>query len=170
MALFREVLDECGLKDIGFSGIPWTYDNRKSGQRNVKVRLDRGVATQEWMDRFFDASITHLTSPVSDHCPLLLTVQVENRRQNGGKQQYYEIMWECDPSLDDSVAQFWSREQTKGDLGTIHRALKGMMQALKEWSHERFGSVRKEIERLRTHLAALQDAGSDDNEIKNTIR
>jgi hypothetical protein len=44
MAAFREVLDFCNLRDIGFSGVPWTYDNRKEGARNVKVRLDRGVA------------------------------------------------------------------------------------------------------------------------------
>jgi hypothetical protein len=42
MADFREVLDFCELRDIGFSWIPWTYDNRKEGPRNVKVRLDRG--------------------------------------------------------------------------------------------------------------------------------
>ena len=53
MAEFREALDLCGLTDLGFSGIPWTYDNKKSGARNVKVRLDRAVATQDWANRFF---------------------------------------------------------------------------------------------------------------------
>jgi hypothetical protein len=43
MADFREVLEFCGLRDAGFSGTPWTYDNNKSGNRNVKVRLDRGL-------------------------------------------------------------------------------------------------------------------------------
>jgi len=46
MANFRDVLDDCRLKDLGFSRTPWTYDNKKSGTRNVKVCLDRGVATQ----------------------------------------------------------------------------------------------------------------------------
>jgi hypothetical protein len=53
MADFREVLEFCGLRDAGFSGTPWTYDNNKSGNQNVKVRLDRGVATQDWLNRFF---------------------------------------------------------------------------------------------------------------------
>lgn len=42
MEQFRDVLAECDLKDLGFSGTPWTYDNKKRGSRNVKVRLDRG--------------------------------------------------------------------------------------------------------------------------------
>jgi hypothetical protein len=40
MEAFREVLDFCELRDIGFLGVPWTYDNRKAGSRNVKVGLD----------------------------------------------------------------------------------------------------------------------------------
>ena len=83
MADFRDTLDVCGLKDLGFSGLPWTYDNRKSGGRNVKVRLDRGAATQSWLNRFFDASVTHLASPCSDHCPLLMRVVQEQGRNAG---------------------------------------------------------------------------------------
>jgi hypothetical protein len=37
MAAFREVLDFCNLRDIGFSGVPWTYDNRKEGARMSKL-------------------------------------------------------------------------------------------------------------------------------------
>jgi hypothetical protein len=40
---FREVLSHCDLYDIGFTGTPWTYDNKRQGDRNVKVRLDRAA-------------------------------------------------------------------------------------------------------------------------------
>uniref|UniRef100_A0ACD5ZPF3 Uncharacterized protein n=1 Tax=Avena sativa TaxID=4498 RepID=A0ACD5ZPF3_AVESA len=42
---FREVLSHCDLHDIGFLGTPWTRDNKQRGVRNVKVRLDRAVAS-----------------------------------------------------------------------------------------------------------------------------
>ena len=170
MAEFREALDLCGLTDLGFSGIPWTYDNKKSGARNVKVRLDRAVATQDWANRFFYASVTHLTSPCSDHCPLLLCVQQEQAQRWGGKQCFYEIMWERDASLGERISQAWEGEGSKGDLGTISSALRGVMKALKEWSSVQFGSVRKELERLRALLAELQANGNDDLAVKNTIR
>jgi hypothetical protein len=45
---FREVLSHCDLHDVGFIGLPWTYDNKQLGERNVKVRLDRVVASPNW--------------------------------------------------------------------------------------------------------------------------
>ncbi|CAL5097923.1 unnamed protein product [Urochloa decumbens] len=170
MEAFRDTLDMCGLRDIGFAGIPWTYDNKKSGQRNVKVRLDRGVANQDWLDRFPDASVFHLTSPCSDHCPLLVSVLQEPQTQRVERQAYYEIMWEREASLDDCVKEAWEREHTAGDLGDINVALKGMMRSLKSWSSEKFGSIRKELERMRAALAQLQAMNQDEQAIKAAIR
>jgi len=34
------VLQDCGLLDLGFKGLPWTYDNKRAGEQNVNVRLD----------------------------------------------------------------------------------------------------------------------------------
>jgi len=72
MEAFRDMLQFCELHDIGFKGLPWTYDNGLSGRRNVKVRLDRAVATDSWSNLFERAEVEHLVSPCSDHCPLLL--------------------------------------------------------------------------------------------------
>jgi len=36
---FRDVLGLCGLQDLGFSGLPWTYDTNRGGNRNVKVSV-----------------------------------------------------------------------------------------------------------------------------------
>lgn len=43
MAAFRDVLADCGLIDLGFVGLPSTYDNGRDNNANVKVRLDRAV-------------------------------------------------------------------------------------------------------------------------------
>lgn len=154
---------------MGFAGLPWTYDNKKLGCRNVKVRLDRGVATSRWMDRFPDASVLHLTSPCSDHCPLLVSIVQEQRVCRRERQAFYEIMWEREVSLDECIQEAWSHADTKGHLGTIHTALKGLMLSLKQWSADKFGSVRKKLEELRAMLASLQAAGEDYRIIKVTI-
>jgi hypothetical protein len=44
MKAFREALSYCNLTNLGFSGIPYTYDNKRAGRAYVKVRLDRAVA------------------------------------------------------------------------------------------------------------------------------
>jgi hypothetical protein len=45
---FREILAHCEVFDLGFSGMPWTYDNKQTCERNIKVRLDRVVASSSW--------------------------------------------------------------------------------------------------------------------------
>jgi hypothetical protein len=55
MEAFREVLFDCNLSDLGFSGMPYTYDNRRLGRANVKVRLDRAVACPQWRDLYADS-------------------------------------------------------------------------------------------------------------------
>jgi hypothetical protein len=155
---------------MGFFGTPWTYDNRKMGNRNVKVRLDRGVASQPWLNCFGDASVTHLISPCSDHCPLLLSVQQGVKDTSGGKQAYYEIMWEREASLGERIDQAWQLEHTRGDLGHINRALKSVLLSLKAWSRKNFGSIRKELEAKRRELAKLQATDTDRNAIREAIR
>ena len=41
---FRETIDGCKFQDLGFVGIPYTWDNRQEGAANVKVQLDRYLA------------------------------------------------------------------------------------------------------------------------------
>ena len=78
---FREVLSQCDLHDLGFSGLPWTYNNKQEGERNVRVSLDRAVASLSWTDLFSDAQVVHLVSSRSDHCPLLLKAEVATRER-----------------------------------------------------------------------------------------
>jgi hypothetical protein len=41
MAGFQQAVTECGLVDLGFTRLPYTWDNQRDDERNVKVRLDR---------------------------------------------------------------------------------------------------------------------------------
>jgi exonuclease III len=75
---FREVLNHCNLYDLGFTGLPWTYDNMKKGDGNVRVRLDRVVASSGWMQRFANARLHHIVSARSDHCPILMEVEKDS--------------------------------------------------------------------------------------------
>lgn len=91
---FWEVLSYCELYDIGFSGIPWTYDNKQEGEHNVRVQLDRAVASLGWSDHFSDAHLKHLVSSRSDYCPILLMVETKWREPRQRRCMRYEIMWE----------------------------------------------------------------------------
>jgi hypothetical protein len=67
---FREVVQYCGFTDLGFSGAPFTWDNRRDGVHNIKVRLDRALADEKWLDLFGDSVVSHVQTTVSDHCAI----------------------------------------------------------------------------------------------------
>lgn len=72
MLQFVEVINVCGLKDIGFVGPSFTWLYQRSDGVQIRERLDRALATAEWISLFPTAKLHHLTSTTSDHSPLLL--------------------------------------------------------------------------------------------------
>jgi hypothetical protein len=146
MLLFREALSDCGLEDIGFVGVPFTYDNGREGAANVKVRLDRAVADSSWRDLFADATLRHLVSPRSDHCPLLLEIRKEAWSSHGPRTFCYEIMWERLESLAQEIKEAWCTAPNREGLGGVVTTLHRVQGALRVWSKKNFGSVSKEIE------------------------
>jgi hypothetical protein len=124
---FREVLYDCDLTDLGFLGIPYTYDNKRQGRANVRVRLDRVVAYPAWRDMFADSEVQHLVSPVYDHCPILVQIEREVRVPQRQPRRQYEIMWERESALSEVVANAWREAGDKIDLADIMRGLDGVM-------------------------------------------
>jgi hypothetical protein len=104
---FREVLSFCDLHDLVFYGLPWTNDNKQSGDRNVRVRLDRVVAFPSWTDWFPDAKPKHHVSVSSDHCHVFLDLDQVNEPWQQKKILRYEIMWEREESLPCEIKEVW---------------------------------------------------------------
>lgn len=73
---FRDYIEQCGLRDLGFVGHNFTWSNKQAGDRNIQEWLDRSLATDGWIERFPRARVTHLTCLLSDHCPLFLETKV----------------------------------------------------------------------------------------------
>ena len=92
---FRDVPKVCGLGDLGFAGLSYTFDNRRGGRANIKVRLDRVVANNPWRDIFAHARVEHLVAPSFDHLPILLRCALEEPNQAASRScRQYEVMWD----------------------------------------------------------------------------
>ena len=156
MVAFRDTLLVCELKDLGFQGIPFTYDNGRRGNANVKVRLDRALADDRWRDIFTDASVVHLVTPCSDHCPILVKLDREAATGSVCKCRRYEIMWEREHALPEVISNAWQDCGPKSDLGEVNAALKKVMDVLQTWGGRKFGNVTRELARLRKKLENLR--------------
>jgi hypothetical protein len=166
MAAFRDVLELCGLVDLGFSGVPFTYDNKRSGAANVKVRLDRAVASNDWRNLFPYNSVQHLVTPCSDHLALLIKGELEEPQNVRKKCRQYELMWERDHTLPEVIKNAWPDCGVIRNIGDVGKALKETMDKLHVWSKTKFGSIRLELEKSRAQLEELMHMNADKQEIR----
>ncbi|XP_073353921.1 uncharacterized protein [Aegilops tauschii subsp. strangulata] len=110
MAGFREAVDVCGLSDIGYMGLDWTFEKRVTGGQFCRVRLDRALASPSWSNLFPFASLEHLTAAKSDHTPVFLKTDLETgcQRMIGKKPFRYECAWETDERFRETVDEAWN--------------------------------------------------------------
>ncbi|KAK4707383.1 hypothetical protein R3W88_033072 [Solanum pinnatisectum] len=69
---FISVIEACGLIDLGYTGIPFTWCNQRAAQARVWKRLDRAMVNDKWLEVMPQTTVEHLSSVGSDHTPLLL--------------------------------------------------------------------------------------------------
>uniref|UniRef100_A0A453HUU9 Endonuclease/exonuclease/phosphatase domain-containing protein n=1 Tax=Aegilops tauschii subsp. strangulata TaxID=200361 RepID=A0A453HUU9_AEGTS len=164
MVAFRDALEVCGLVDLGFVGVPFTYDNKRSRASNVKVRLDRAVATNEWRNMFAFSSILHIPSPCSDHVAVLLKGSADPGPSRKSSRRY-ELFWERDAALPEVIKEAWAAVGGVQNLAQLRDALSKTMVSLGVWS-KKFGNIRREIAKSRSQLEELMHMNADKADIR----
>lgn len=105
---FKEVLDECGFQDLGFIGNKFTWCNGHKEGYMIWERLDRAVATTNWVARFPATKVLHLECRLFDHKPLvILHMGVPKKRR---KPWRFEQMWLDDDGCKDIVDSVWRQQ------------------------------------------------------------
>lgn len=95
MQQFRDVLNECGVMDMGFKGFPFTWSKHWQNGLLVWERLDRVVALQEWFLEFPGMIVHHVNSTTSDHKMLWIDQAYLEFKQKKKKKRFEEI-WFAD--------------------------------------------------------------------------
>lgn len=155
MANFRETLSFCDLHDLGYQGPSWTYDNKQQGNKNIRAKIDRAVASLSRCDLFTNHSMTDICSTRSDHFPVLEQTEYNYWRKKNNRQFHYEQMWERMPSLQSTVEQVWKEKGKARDLAEVSSKLGSMRGALTKWSRNNFGSVLRKTKLIRDTISRL---------------
>lgn len=74
--------------DLPLRGVEFTWSNML--ECLVMSQLDRFLVSTEWLDLFPDCTLQALAQLISDHCPLLLEIGMEDW---GPLPFKFEIMW-----------------------------------------------------------------------------
>nr|CAD1833443.1 unnamed protein product [Ananas comosus var. bracteatus] len=79
MNLFNDLINELALIELPMANQSYTWSNM---QRNpILAKLDRFLISTEWEQEFPLSKVKALPRVISDHCPILLSVERTARRK-----------------------------------------------------------------------------------------
>ena len=103
------------MEDLGFKGYPYTWNNKRPGEANTRIRLDRAVATREWKEKFQLSSVVHLAPHASDHLPIVLYTQKFEKNSRQGRRGFkFEETWLLWEECEAIVKEAWTLEHNGG--------------------------------------------------------
>ncbi|XP_074378461.1 uncharacterized protein LOC141719998 [Apium graveolens] len=104
---FTEVVDACGLTDLGFIGEKYMWEKSRGSCNWVQERLDRGLATQDWCNLFPQAEVQVLEVATSDHLPLYLQLNKKVYRRKERRFRF-ENSWLRESECEIVVKNGWN--------------------------------------------------------------
>lgn len=154
---FRDAVAHRGFQELGFIGLPYTWDNRQHGGHNIKVRLDRGLATATFMELFHGVNVWHQQTTELDHCGLVIECLGRRGRRRWRQKNFrYENMWQRHPEYMDFVRGSWEYTRGSVDMSGVHGRLGHMREVLQTWDIDIFGSVHKQLASMRKELEQVR--------------
>ena len=164
--MFRDTINVCNLNDLGFSCDIFTWaNNHDHDNSHMKCRLDRFLATPEWISLFPNHSNTHFIKFGSDHNPILLEFSKFNHdRSKFHKVQRFEQIWLNNEGHNKVVQQTWANSQIP-----IAQRLSLTLTNMSNWGKETFGNIHRRIGTTQEALGALYNM-SDQQGIMTQIK
>ncbi|XP_062011862.1 uncharacterized protein LOC133728462 [Rosa rugosa] len=154
---FSKCVEDCGLADLNFVGPCFTWRGIRGGEE-IKVRLDRFLANREWMDLFLSSRVIHLKPSKSDHLPIFIEVSTTRPRKKRKKKRFrFEAHWLQDAECANVVRRGWNEVEGLNPFHTVCMKIERTRQALWDWSKEKFGNLKVEIEKVRAMLSTFYD-------------
>jgi hypothetical protein len=164
---FRLFINNNGMVDLGFSGNPFTWSNNRDGVHLIKERLDRGLASSQWIHLFSSFSVQHLPAITSDHNALLL--QTTTPLNNLPRPFKFEEFWTKDPSCRNVISTAWSSVFVGSPAYSLTKKLKATKNALKTWNKHHFGHIQSRISTLTRQLDIIQQSTTSEQSLQAEI-
>ncbi|XP_059070804.1 uncharacterized protein LOC131860410 [Cryptomeria japonica] len=154
---FQEFVDSSYLREIVANNDKYTWTNRRQGFTCIAEKLDRFFPFSDWsmVPGLVESSILRFSG--SDHFPIQLVFASDP--YSGGSPFRFEKIWIRDPSLLDSLTQWWQecRIGNHSKMFIFPKNLSYIKAKLKEWIRVHFKNIFTEIQRIENELRALND-------------
>lgn len=125
--MFRETINRCQLRDLGYVGSNYTWSKRLGSQGRVRERLDRALVFMDWVVAFPSVRLYHVSNSVSDHSILVLKeTSFPRKQQRCSKLWRFESMWLEDERCKDVVKEVGKEDETETHNGHWKHALRSV--------------------------------------------
>lgn len=150
---FRQFVIDIGAVDIGYSGYPFTWVNRRFGDGMIKEHLDRVLVSPEWRLKFDRAQVRHLFAVGSDHAAMLLDTNPP--KFSGPRQFRFDSRWVDDSESYDIVRRGWQSVKRGSKMFEVFQKVKNCRNELRCWSKRKNFNARWKITETQQKLKAI---------------
>ncbi|XP_073357969.1 uncharacterized protein [Aegilops tauschii subsp. strangulata] len=141
MGRFRAKLNMLELKELYLNGRRYTWSNER--RHATLEKIDHVFVSNEWDEAFPTCFLSALGTAISDHCPLMLDMNMEVHTRRRFK---FESFWVKADGFMDTVQAAWNSVPVASNAYlTLHDKLKATAMALQRWSDRWIGNVKLQI-------------------------
>ncbi|XP_042495078.1 uncharacterized protein LOC122074317 [Macadamia integrifolia] len=153
-AEYGAMVDACSMSQIPSTGRKFTWsNNRRRG--NVCAVLDRSFCNEEWITCFQDCSQLVLPRIASDHTPLVL-ISNTNQRPHNCPFRFHQF-WMDHGDFEQVVAESWAEWVSGSSILALMLKLKRLKGVLSCWAKSTFPNFERALEEAKQQLVQVQD-------------
>lgn len=104
---FREVINDCKVRDLGFQGIPYTWSNRREGSACICERLDMALVNAKWCLQNSMPIVVQGSIPYYGYTPLWVDTAGLYSGWMSQKPFRFESMWVAEEGCTRIIADAW---------------------------------------------------------------
>jgi hypothetical protein len=164
---FQSALDDYGLVDLRFRGFPFTWCNNKDPPSTTWVRLDRAVATMDWIHSYPKALVEHVDVIMSDHKCLWMDCNPPESARTKRRPFRFEESWIAEDRCEEIIKKAWEYSQPGTRMFKVWYKLKECKKELGAWSRTSLGSIKMQIEGLKQQIYQAETLAIQNREHEN---
>ena len=158
---FRDVLDECGFTDMGYVGNKYTWYKHYQNGNTIWGRLDKAIATQDWLNLFPASKVLTFECGTSDHKPIIIhPMGIPGNKQRPWR---FEQVWLDDDGCHETVHTAWRKNFGSFPMTNVVGKINKCQSSLQCWSKQNFGNITRQIAEKKRQLKQAERVAAQEN-------